>query len=164
MLLPLSRLPLLLLLMLLLLATCGGGTTFRWAYFPTHDAIRANILNAPPAATNWSLKLAAAGTPQSPALAELTGPLPVAASGQTWTIPTLKAGSYLVTLQLSSATAATVFTQTDSLNRTVRPWENNALGTEDILIPPFTALTVSGSVSAGGAGTRVGVVARELTL
>eukprot|EP01046_Picozoa_sp_COSAG06_P074056 COSAG06_NODE_22456_length_723_cov_0.663462_1_plen_168_part_01 len=69
-----------------------------------------------------------------------------------------------MTFQLSTqlaGSASVVYTQTDTLNRTIRPWEGNTLGMEDVIIPPFTALTVAGS---GAAGTKIGAVAREMTL
>jgi hypothetical protein len=152
-------------------------TTFRWSYYPTHDTMRFAVFNAPPAATRWSLSLShAPGAPaasgelvqQGAVLAQTNGTMPIPASGQNWAIPTLAAGKYTVTLALTKtaaaadAAAAVLFTQTDTLNRTIRPWEGNSLGMNDILIPPFTALTVSDK--AGGAGTKVGVIARELTL
>ena len=94
---------------------------------------------------------------------------PVVSSGYTWAnLPTLKPGKYLVTLQLLSqlagSTSAVVFRQTDTLNRTIRPWEGNTLGMDDIVIPPFEALTVTNSPVPGEAVTKIGVVARELTL
>ena len=100
--------------------------------------------------------------PLMPLLANVRAstPQPVATSGHTWAVPTLQPGEYLVTVQLSSGSAV-VFSQTDTLNRTVRPWEGNTLGMDDIVIPPFTALNVAGT---GAAGTKVRAVARELTL
>ena len=132
------------------------------------------VFEPPPAATHWRITLSSAATP-TPAgaaatIAQLQGALPVAASGKTWSIPTLKAGSYTVTMELTRASRvqaakeAPLFSQTDTLVRTIRPWEQGKLGEEDILIPPFTALTVTNPSPGGGAGPKIGVVARDLTL
>ena len=165
-------------LLLLQLAQQPSGsadpTTFRWSFYPTHSTIRFALSHPPSAATHWSLSLA--GSDGRSTIAQTDGTLPVAASGHNWKLAQpLAAGSYEVTLDLTAQVACedgeltprAVFTQVDTLNRTIRPWEGNSLGTEDILIPPFTALTVTPPAaggSGGAAGTKVGAIARELTL
>lgn len=154
-------------------SAASNVTSFRWAHFPTYDALRFVVFGAPVAATHWQITLASAPAEASGGqIAQLQGALPVATSGHTWTIPTLKAGSHTVTLDLTSQvdgaeTAGTLlFTQTDTLNRTIRPWEGGSLGEEDILIPPFSALTATQSASTAGvsAWKKVGAIAREMTL
>lgn len=156
------------------LSSGAGGrstttTEFRWSYFPTYDTIRFVVLDPPTAASEWKITLTqavAAHTENQAALSELRGKMPIATSGETWRIPSLAAGSYTVTMEISSSAeqGSAAFVQTDSLNRTVRPWENEALGTEDILLPPFTAMTVNKASADGGEGTTVGVVARNMVL
>ena len=61
-----------------------------------------------------------------------------------------------------------MFTQADTLNRSIRAWEGSSLGEDDILIPPFTALTIAKSAavpaSSGGLAWKIGAVARTMTL
>ena len=66
------------------------------------------------------------------------------------------------------AGGAPLFTQADTLNRSIRAWEGSSLGEDDILIPPFTALTIAKSAavpaSSGGLAWKIGAVARTMTL
>jgi hypothetical protein len=157
------------------LPSAGGNvTTFRWSYFPSYDTMRFVVYEPPATATHWQITLSTTTSTTAAAgatiIAQLKGSLPVPASGKTWPIPALQAGSYMVTMKLTSLSAAgaPLFAQADTLNRTMRPWEGGALGEEDILLPPFTALTVakpsSSPVDGEGAGTKIGVIARDLTL
>jgi hypothetical protein len=171
-----------------------NNATFRWAYFPTYSALRFTMIGAAPAAaTHWrAAVMTARVTAHAPAVvAQTNGTIPLPSSGHTWPIPILTPGSYGVTFELVAvrrgggggagqgagggsgrqwaAAIDTLYLQTETLNRTVRPWEGNSLGLDDILVPPFTAMTVTnapaGSSSArGGAGIQVGVVGRQLTL
>ena len=115
------------------------GTEFRLAYFPSWNRLRFIVLSPPAQFQKWELQLTAAG--KTDVLARAAGQLPFSKAGQTLEIPTLAEGTYAVTLMLVA---------TDGSRRELRrtferrrfPWEQNQLGRERVVIPPFTPLAV----------------------
>ena len=61
-------------------------------------------------------------------------------------LPKLSPGQYEASLYLDGAQAATKPARLASFTHAVFPWQDNKLGTEDVVIPPFTPLTVKGRV------------------
>ena len=74
-------------------------------------------------------------------------------------IPALAAGQYTVGCEVAAENGTVVYSRLDTLNRTIRPWENNSLGREDIIIPPFEPMTVAERENQ----VTVGVVSRKIT-
>jgi hypothetical protein len=144
--------------------TNATTTEFRWSYLPSHDTVRFVVLSPPAEATHWHVALAAAdGTP---IIAESEGSLPLAAAGHTWAVPHLPASSEARTYSLTLSLAAkrgdkACFEQTGLFNRTLRSWEGNTLGQQDVVIPPFTPIRAA---RTGTGAISIGVVGRELTL
>jgi hypothetical protein len=84
----------------------SNATIFRWAHFPSYDTIRFVVFGAPAAASHWKITVDYFdGAAVVLMIAQLQGALPVPASGHTWAIPPLVAGSYTVTMELVASKA-----------------------------------------------------------
>jgi len=117
----------------------ADGTEFRFAYFPSSDQLRLLVLQKTPAFTRWDVALRRKGDDR--VLSRYDGALPMPAAGETVSVPTLDEGVYELTLNLTTPDGK----QRDITRTFTRkhfPWENSALGSERIVIPPFTSMTV----------------------
>ena len=127
-----------------------------FAYFPSHDRmkVRANVAALAGKADLRGLRLQVRARGAAQALAETT--MPPARDDVTeteWPLPPLPDGEYELVAHLDGLGGE------PRVLKFVRhhfPWEKNALGTSDVLVPPFTAMTVEGPV--------VGAVGRRHTL
>jgi hypothetical protein len=140
----------------------GNTTACRWSYLPSFDAVRFLVLQPPATATRWRVVLE--HNESGAVVAQQEGALlPLSSVAHTWAVPHLDASTYALTFTLTAAATmeapAVVFTQRDIFTRKLRPWERNALGKEDVVIPPFTPITVS---HGDDGQPRVGVVGRDL--
>jgi hypothetical protein len=126
---------------------------FRYAYYPSHNLVRIYLPQPPAAATAWQLAL----RPEKggAALAERAGRLPMAAGGEAMPVPDLPEGNYLLTLTLTGGAQPVV--EERSIRRDRPEWEGNRLGRDEVVIPPFTPLTVDEQAK------RVGCVLRSHT-
>ena len=61
-------------------------------------------------------------------------------------LPTMATGTYEAALYLDGAQPAATPARVAPFTHATFAWENNKLGTEDVVIPPFTPLTVKGRV------------------
>ena len=115
----------------------ADGLEFRFSYFPSLDRLRLLVLGAPGKFVKWEAVL----SPQdkSEILARCEGKLPFADAGETIRVPALGDGTYEVKLALIAS---------DGTRREIRrtfqrrhfAWENNRLGQDRVVIPPFTPL------------------------
>jgi hypothetical protein len=102
----------------------------------------------------------------------ISGAIPTASAGEEWTLPhPLPAGNYSLVLALQGAAGGAaqhevVFRTTGAFARTIRPWEGLQLGRADIVIQPYTPITVSQSGGGGNAAPscKLGVIGREYTV
>ena len=124
-----------------------------FAYFPYHDRmkVRANVaaLAGKDALREIRLQVRSRGAARP--LAETTMP-PVKSdvTEADWSLPPLADGEYELVANLQGLGAEPVVF---GFVRHHFPWERNVLGTSDVLVPPFTAMTVEGSV-VGAVGRR----------
>lgn len=117
----------------------ADGTEFRFAYFPSFDRLRLLVLQKTPAFTRWEVALRRKDDDR--VLSRHSGSLPMPAAGETVSVPPLEAGAYALTLNLATADDKRR-NITRTFTRKHFPWENSALGSERIVIPPFTPMTV----------------------
>ena len=124
---------------------------FRYAYYPSHNLVRIYLPQPPADSTAWHLAL----RPEAggKVLAERAGKLPMAAGGEAMPVPDLPAGDYLLTLTLTGGAQPIV--EERSIGRDRHEWEGNQLGRDEVVIPPFTPLTVDEKAN------RVGCVLRS---
>ncbi len=111
---------------------------YRYAYYPSHNLVRIHLPKPPADATDWHLALRpeAGGA----VLAERAGKLPTAIGGEAMPVPDLPEGDYLLTLTLTGGAEPVV--EERGIRRDRPEWEGNRLGRDEVLIPPFTPLTV----------------------
>jgi hypothetical protein len=123
---------------------------FRYAYYPSHDLVRVYLPQPPAEATAWHLALRPeqGGGP----LAERAGKLPMAAGGEAMPVPDLPEGDYVLVLTLTGGGQPVV--EERSIRRDRPEWEGNKLGRDDVVIPPFTPLTVDEQASRVGSVLR----------
>jgi hypothetical protein len=113
------------------------GTEFRFGYYPSHNRLRLLVLRHAPSFSRWGLALRKQGA--AAVLASHGGPLPFPAGGATLEVPPLADGRYELTLSLAADDGLTRdFTRTFVRKRF--PWEDETLGQDRIVLPPFTAL------------------------
>jgi hypothetical protein len=126
---------------------------YRYAYYPSHNLVRIHLPKPPADATDWRLTLRpeAGGA----VLAERSGKLPTATGGEAMPVPDLPEGDYTLILTLTGGAKPIV--EERGIRRDRPEWEGNKLGREDIVIPPFTPLTVDEKAN------RVGCVLRTHT-
>ena len=117
----------------------ADGTEFRFAYFPSSDQLRLLVLQKTPAFSRWDVALRRKGDDR--VLSRYSGALPMPAAGETVSVPTLDEGVYELTLNLT-APDGKQRDITRTFTRKHFPWENSTLGSERIVIPPFTSMTV----------------------
>jgi len=124
---------------------------FRYAYYPSHNLVRIHLPKPPADATAWHLAL----RPEKggAALAERAGKLPMAAGGEALPVPDLPEGDYILTLTLTGGAQPIV--EERGIHRDRPEWEGNRLGRDEVVIPPFTPLTVDEKAN------RVGCVLRS---
>jgi len=118
----------------------ADGTEFRFAYFPSGNRLRLLVLCPTNAYAEWSAALASAEESAAP-LKRYGGALPMPPAGTTVEAPPLKDGTYEIALTLAGAKGVR-----RKIRRTFERkhffWENNALGRDRIVVPPFTPLKV----------------------
>jgi hypothetical protein len=119
----------------------GPKIDFRYGYYPSHHKLRFLAVSPPADKTDWQVVLTAQGS--AAALAQQSGRLPFRKSGKTIDVPDLPEGSYELTLTLTGAGQPVQVNRTFTRNRF--PWENNTLGKDPVVVPPFTPLTVDES-------------------
>ena len=135
-------------------------TVFRWSYMPTYGAFRFVILRPPAGATHWHLRLLAA---RGGVINSTSGSLPTAAVGETWLVQRLGAGEYTVRFELTGAVGsadqiAVLAQHENTFNRTIRPFEVQRLGLDDLIVPPFTGIYTAGFARNS---TRAGAAIRD---
>ncbi len=115
---------------------------FRIGFFPSANAVRF-FVNAPKDATAWKVTLRAQDAAKE--LAAQAGAMPFPAAGVTMKSPALaQAGKYELTLTLERRGEPLVITR--AFERKTFPWEGLKLGLDDVVVPPFTPLTVDANV------------------
>jgi hypothetical protein len=126
---------------------------YRYAYYPSHNLVRIHLPKPPADATTWHLAL----RPEKggAALAERAGKLPMAAGGEAMPVSDLPEGDYTLTLTLTGGAQPVV--EERGIRRDRPEWEGNRLGRDEVVIPPFTPLTVDEQAK------RVGCVLRSHT-
>lgn len=117
----------------------ADGTEFRFAYFPSSDRLRLLVLQKTPAFSRWDVALRRKGDDR--VLSRYGGALPMPTAGETVSAPMLDEGVYELTLNLT-APDGKQRDITRTFTRKHFPWENSTLGSERIVIPPFTPMTV----------------------
>ena len=117
---------------------CSVEPEFRYAYFPSHRLVRFLLPSPPAGATAWRVALTADG--QNKILAERSGKLPMSANGENLNIPDLPEGLYQLTLTFPDGPKGLEITR--PFSRKKLPWEGLNLGMDDVVVPPFTPLTV----------------------
>jgi hypothetical protein len=118
---------------------------FRYAYYPSADALRVfipekTLVNslALKGMNAWKLKLRA--QKGGKILAEADGTFPFPEAGLTLALPKLEAGDYELTCTVSGTGEPLVVSR--KFMRGTHEWEGQNLGQEKIVIPPFTPLVV----------------------
>jgi hypothetical protein len=124
---------------------------FRYAYYPSHNLVRIHVPQPPADATAWHLALRPEAGGKD--LAERAGKLPMAAGGEAMPVTDLPEGDYVLTLTLTGGAEPVV--EERSIRRDRPEWEGNKLGRDEVVIPPFTPLTVDEKAK------RVGCVLRS---
>jgi hypothetical protein len=115
------------------------GAEFRFAYYPSLNRLRLLVLRPPAPFTKWEAVLSTKG--KSDVLARSEGTLPFPKAGVTVQVPPLEAGEYDVAMSLVAADGARREWRR-GFERKRFPWENNRLGLDRVVIPPFEPLTV----------------------
>lgn len=120
---------------------------WRYQYRPSDDMFRFTVKNPPSGYTNWNMKVCSydpspVSTPE--AIAETSGTFPIADSGISWQIPPLSTGSYMLLLTMTG-TGLDPVVEDRFFARTESEWgeEGSNLGTTEVLLPGFTALTLT---------------------
>jgi hypothetical protein len=116
---------------------------FRSAIFPSHDLLRFYLPKPPEGVSRWTVALRREGDPQP--LAERSGTFPMAAAGENLETPELAAALYFVECTLEGDGAPVRLTRW--FYRQTFPWEQEKLGLDDVVIPPFDPLSVDGSTA-----------------
>ncbi len=111
---------------------------FRYAYYPSHNLVRALVPTPPAAANAWQIAVRAAGSDKI--IAARGGTLPMAAAGEELKVPDLPEGRYMLRLTLTGGAQPVI--EERGFERRHFEWEGQKLGQEDVVIPPFTPLKV----------------------
>jgi hypothetical protein len=120
----------------------ADGLEFRFSYFPSLDRLRLLVLGAPGQFVKWEVALSRRG--KSEVLARCEGKLPFSDAGETIRVPALGDGTYEVKLALI-ASDATRREIRRTFQRRNFAWENDRLGQDRVVIPPFTPLVAEES-------------------
>lgn len=115
------------------------GTEFRFAYHPTANRLRLLVPARASAYSSWSASLTREGA--SNVLARADGRFPMPAAGACVETGALDDGRYVLTLTLSDDQGA----RRNLVRTFVRKhfaWEDEALGCERVVMPPFTSMVV----------------------
>ncbi|MFN2508989.1 MAG: glycoside hydrolase domain-containing protein, partial [Chthoniobacterales bacterium] len=123
------------------LLTKSAGPEFRYGYFPTENRLRFYAATPTLAFTNWTVTLQKHGAVASP-LASQSGKFPFTLSAAEMSIPALTDGDYDVTLALSNPATGAGTQVVRTFKHKTPPWQNNSFGTNPVVVPPFTPLTV----------------------
>ena len=147
------------------LSSLAADTELRYGYLPsfganpaTNSTLRTYVLSHPSCLPNWQVQLIKVSDGSS--VASQTGTFPFPANGLTMnTLPKLTTGtSYKVRLTLTGNSGASQVTESSPFTHTDYAWKSTALGNDDVIIPPFTAMGMD-----NGAGT-VSTVLRTHTM
>ena len=109
---------------------------FRYAYYPSHNLLRVLAPTPPADAKRWHVAVRAKDNDKI--LAERDGDLPMSPSAEALELPELPEGHYTVTLTLSGGGQPVI--EERGFQRHHYEWENQKLGLDDVVIPPFTPL------------------------
>ena len=123
---------------------------FRYGFFPSHQLLRFHLPKPPAGATGWKIALRAEGSERP--LAERSGTFPMSAAGENLELPGLGPALYFVEFTIEGGAAPIRLTRW--FYRQTFPWEQEKLGLDDVVIPPFEPLAVDESA------TRVSCVLR----
>lgn len=121
------------------LITKVGDPEFRYGYFPSQNLIRFYVVS-PATFTDWTVSLRPKGS--TSALATQSGKLPFFNSANEMTIPVLVDGDYEVTLALSNPVTGRTSNIVRTFTQKTPPWRDNQLGTNSVVLPPFTPLAL----------------------
>ena len=122
----------------------ADGLELRFSYFPSLNRLRLLVLRPPTEYKTWSATIGTLG--QVGIAAQSKGAFPMPAAGETLTLPPLPDGTYeLVFTLVRGDGARRQITRTFERKRF--PWENNSLGRDRVVIPPFLPLEVDESKS-----------------
>jgi len=117
----------------------------RFAYFPSYNAmhVRADLSNLPGKESVKGIKLTLRRKGQAqPVASTIMPPLQKHVSEiERWDIPSLAEGEYELVAQIEGVPVEPII---DSFKRQRFEWENNTLGTSDVVVPPFTPIKTTG--------------------
>jgi hypothetical protein len=116
---------------------------FRYAIFPSHDLLRFSLPKPPARLSRWRVALRRDG--EARPLAERSGTFPMSAAGENLQTPELPAGLYFVECTLEGEGEPVRLNRW--FYRQSFPWEQEKLGLDDVVIPPFEPLAVDESAS-----------------
>ena len=116
---------------------------FRYAIFPSHNLLRFYLPKPPAGVSRWKVALRREGDARP--LAERSGTFPMSAAGENLETPKLPADFYFVECTLEGD--AEPITLTRWFYRQTFPWEQEKLGLDDVVIPPFEPLAVDESAA-----------------
>lgn len=119
------------------------GIDFRYAIFPSHDLLRFFLPKPPEGVSRWTVALRREGDPRP--LAERSGTFPMSAAGENLETPDLPAALYFVECTLEGE--GTPIRLNRWFYRQTFPWEQEQLGLDDVVIPPFEPLAVDESAA-----------------
>ena len=138
-------------------AGVGPEPEIRWAFMPSSGKIRLAVLSPPAAADHWSASLQVGSLTVASTGGQLSTLTRV---GRVWPVE-IKAGPTLYNLSVSlfDKGGAPLFSFSDTLQRSVRPWEGKSLGREHVVLPGFEPIKVVTQPQ-----TVIRVVGREYTL
>jgi len=116
---------------------------FRYAYFPSRNMLRAYLPDQPGLAGRTHWKLTLKPHQQETVLVERMGTLPFPDRGESIPAPKLPLGDYDLTFTVTGEGEPMVINR--RISRLKHDWESLGadLGTDDIVIPPFTPLQVT---------------------
>ena len=115
----------------------ADGSEFRFGYLPSYNQLRLLVLRPPKQMAKWEVILSKSG--QSDILWRGGGSLPMPKAGQTIPAPPLAEGTYEVRFALLAPDGAR-HEYRGTFERKHFPWENDQLGRDRVVIPPFTPL------------------------
>ena len=118
----------------------------RFAYFPSFDAmhVRADLSNLPGKEDVKNIKLSVRRKGQTQPVASTTMP-PLqknVSEIERWNIPSLADGEYELVTQIEGVKVEPII---ETFTRQRFEWENNKLGTSDVVVPPFTPIKAAGN-------------------
>ena len=126
----------------------SGVPSWRFAYWPSYGVAEAGIdldffgMDAAKlAAKSFAVSIARKG--DGHVVAHSSAPVTDKAGSLIFTPGDLPNGDYVATMRLLAADGNTaVFTDTREFRRNKYAWEGNKLGSEDMLLPPYTPIVV----------------------